>query len=507
MLCSSLYGIKKQKASKTTTLGDATYIEIGNDRLSLSDAMKLVIFKNLTLRKAMYDLLQTDTQLLKFRKKYDIHLGLEGKFSYAKKPVFSEIQRSFQGDTTTQYDIVGSIRKKFSTGTEIIGGIQNLNYYDVNEPGFGGSAATPPFYRHGFFLQIKQELLKNFLGRSDRNTEKALNNRVNINKAFLINQLAGILVQTIADYWSVTIFKKALDTRLLELASTRKVRQIIIRNSRLGLSEKFDINRYNSLVASAKSKVAKTKHQYQEAQRTLIRKVDLPSDTKITGVTDLTKELPQDLVLSEAIKAGFQKRVDYKNALLEMKAIELEKEVNTNSILPSLLLDFKVQTASQSDSFANSFTQAHDYEFPSFDVKLKMNYPLFGKEIYANVRNSELKLRQQKIEIIELKKELRDDIVSNYENVLLTHKVLKNSKIVKQESAVYYSGIFRRSKQGKFNAERVKSALDSMINSRLQYLQDLINYNLALLHYDLSKNEIFERYGLNIQNLLKKIKL
>ncbi len=507
MVFSSLYSIENKNSSKPTTLGDSTYIEIGNDRLSLSDAMKLVIFKNLTLRKAMYDLFQTDTQLLKFRKKYDIHLGLEGKFSYSKRTVFSEIQRSFQGDTTTQYDVVGSIRKKFSTGTEIIGGINNINYYDVNEPGFGDAPATPPFYRHGFFVQIKQELLKNFLGRSDRSTERALKTRVSIQRSFLINQLSNILVETIADYWSVTISKKTLDTRLLELSSTKRVRQIIIRNSRLGLSEKFDVNRYNSLVASAENKVAKTRYQYKEAQRKLIRQVDLPSDTKITGVTDLSEKLPQNFVLSEAISAAFEKRVDYKNAVLELKAFELEKEVSTNSVLPSLLLDFKLQTASQADKFGDSFAQAHSYEFPSFDVKLKMNYPLFGKEVYADVRNAELKLRQQKIEIKELKKELRDDVISKYENLLLTYGVLKKSRVIQRESAAYYSGIFRRSRQGKFNSETVKNALDGMISSRLQYLQELVNYNLALLRYDLSKNEIFERYGLDIEDLLKRVKL
>ena len=497
----------KKNKIKPRSRGESTYIQIGSNRLSLSDAMKLVIFKNLTLREAMYDLIQVDTKLLKFQKKYKIKLGLEGKLSYSKKPVFAEILRSIQGDTATKYDIVGSIRKKFSTGTEIIGGINNINYYDVNDQAFQGSSPNPAFYRHGFFLQIKQELLKNFLGQTDRANEKSLEIRASITRSSLINQLSSILVQTIADYWSVTVSKKALDTRLLELSSTRKVRQIIIRNTRLGISEKFDVNRYNSLLAVAKNKVAQARYQYEEVKRILLRRVDLSPTTKITGVTDLTEKLPADIKLSKDIETAFKKRVDYKNAILEMKAIKLEKEVSSNALLPSLLLDFKVETASQADSLKNSFYQAHNYEFPNINLKLKMNYPLFDREMYANRRNSELKMKQQEIVIMELKKELRDDVISKHGNLILSHKVLKNSKIAQRESAIYYAGLLKRSRQGKFNAENVKNALDSVINSRLRLLQNLVNYNLALLQYDLSKNEIFERYDLNIEKLLKQMKL
>ena len=500
----------KSVENKKTGSRDTVYVEVGGDRLSLSNAMKLVIFKSLTLRKSMYDLLQLDTELLKFQKKYALKLGLEGKFSYSKRPVFSEILRDIQGDTTTSYDVVGSIKKKFSTGTEVIGGINNINYQDINDQGVQGgpgfsSPANPPFYQHGFFLQVRQELLKNFLGRTDRKKEKALRTRAQMARALLVSQLSDILVQTISDYWGVTVAKKNLDTRLLELSSTRRVRRIIIRNSRIGLSERFDINRYNSLVASAEVKVEQARYQYREAERSLIRQIDLPPKTRITGVTDLAEKLPSDLDLSKAIETAFEKRVDYKNAVLEVKAIQLEKEVSLNNTLPSLLLDIKIQTASQAAGFGDSLSQAHRYEFPTFDINLKADYPLFDKEAYADARNSALNLKQKNIAVLDLKKELRDDVISKYENVLLTHKVLQKSQLAQRESERYYSGVFRRSRQGKFNSENVKTALDGMINSRLTYLQSLVNYNLALLRYDLAQNEIFERYDLNVEELLKQL--
>ena len=497
-------GVPKPKEVKKSKVVDF-YVEIGGKKLSLSEAMKLALFNNLTLRKYMYDLLMADTELLKFQKKYALNLGLEGKYMYKKAPAFNKTFAGIQGDTTKEFDVIGSVSKKFASGTTIIAGMNNL-YSDVNDKGFLSDPPNPPFFKPGFFVEVKQELLKNFIGIADRKKEKALEIRLKMNQSTLIDQLSFLLVQVLSDYWRVTITKKQLETHLLELRSTRNVRNIVVRNTRIGLSEKFDVNQYNALVAAAESKVALSRFKHREALRTLIRQVNLPIGTKVTGVTEMRKKLPKTMDIKKDLKIAFQDRVDHKNAVMEIEAAELEKSVNFSNTLPSLTANLKISTTSQSDNYATSLGQAASLDFPEISAGIKASYPLWNKEIMANARNSVLQLKKAQIALAELKQEVRDKVISSFENVKLTYNVYVKSRVVTKESRLYYSRLLRSSRQGKFNAIAVKTALDSMIDSRQRELENLVNYNISLLNYDVAKNKLFERYDIDFKELLKLMK-
>ena len=59
-----------------------------------------------------------------------------------------------------------------------------------------------------------------------------------------------------------------------------------------------------------------------------------------------------------------------------------------------------------------------------------------------------------------------------------------------------------RFRQCRFDAVTVKTALDALVQTDLAVIQAKINYNINLLRYDLAKNFVFEKYGVNIYRIL-----
>lgn len=62
-----------------------------------------------------------------------------------------------------------------------------------------------------------------------------------------------------------------------------------------------------------------------------------------------------------------------------------------------------------------------------------------------------------------------------------------------------------RFRQGRYTAVNVKNALDSLANTELAVTQAKINFNINLVRYELAKNSLFEKYGLDLYSILEEV--
>ncbi|MCS6983738.1 MAG: TolC family protein [Leptospiraceae bacterium] len=475
-------------------------------RFRLEDAIDYVMRHNLTLQSAKYDVIMSDTPLRRFEKKFAPQLSTEGKYTRVTNPV--NLQTAF-GNESQQAELSLSLTKIFSTGTMLTAGVRDTFFEVLNAPGFGTTFFTirpdPPFHRPALFFSIQQELLKNAFGYTDRKQRELLRNATLSQRAATINLLSQVVVQVLIDYWQVTIRSSALENAILEENSTRNVRNIIANNTRLGLAESFELNQYNALLENAISKRKLAEQQLIDAQRKMLRSINMPPDTKIEGVTELVETLPANLDPEEALKAAFQKRVDYQNAKNELERAKLQLEIEENNALPSLTASFSLTTQGQNQEFFPAFRTTFTLDYPVWSVGLKMTYPLWDEEIKTNLRNARFAITQARMRLENLTKEITDEIYSRLETVKLLHQVLSNSQKAAREAQLYYERLLARARQGKFNSVIVKQALDNLILLKQKELEARVNYNIALLQLDLAKNEIFERYNVNVEKYLKDV--
>lgn len=500
IFCVSLFSDETGKNKKKEAS-----ITIGNTVLSLEQAIDIVIKQNLTLQSAKYDVMMSDSAYEKAQKKYSTNLNLEGGYLNQETP--PSVMTSIAGNKLWQWDAAASLSKQFSSGTTIAAGVKEM-FFDYNDKPTGpGRSPDPAYHRPALFVSIQQELLKNAFGSSDRKQNAMLKKQAQIQRATLIDKLSNLVVSTLTDYWNVTIQKTAMETSRATLDANLTVRGIITRNAKFGLSEAYDVNQYNSLVATSESNLQAAEQRYREAVRKLLRTINMPAETEVTGVTDLIDELPV-LNSEEALKVGFAKRADYKNALIALENAKMDLDMQENNALPSLTLSGSLtnQGQGQSDELSKAHNEAANGEYQTWQVRAKLTYPLDDSEAKTNVRDAKHKLKQAEITLKNLKLEIKDDIINKLEQVNVQHQMLVKARIASREAQIYYKNILRRFEQGKVNSLTIKTATDYMVQSRQQELNSLVQFNIAILLFDLAKNEVFERYNIDVETYLKDIK-
>ncbi len=497
----------KDKAEKNASKTDKATskqasITLGGKTLFLSDAMKKIITSNLRIRESFFEYVKADTALLQFQKKYAIKANAEASFLSQAILSNTDFNQQLQGSRRTEWNVLGSVSKKFSSGTRLAVGITNL-YTDSDDEGISliNIPPTPGFYRPTFFAEVEQELLKNFVGTNDRKKEKVFGIQAKIAREILVHQLSGLLVDVLSSYWQVTIAKKNLENSRLELKANLTLRNIIRKNSRIGLADKIDINQYNALVESARSKLKVAQFNLNESVRNILRQVNLSPDTKVTGITELVKKMPK-LDAKKSLEEALTSRIDYKNAKREIKAAQLQKEINYNNTLPSVTANFRLTMKGQDEGYGGGLGNVYSFDFPDYKVSLKISYPFGDKSIYADARNAAISVEQSKINFQRLDQEIRDEVTSRVEEARLRYDVYIQSKKVASESTLYYRKLLRKTRQGRFNSVATKNALDSMLNARQNELDALVNFNVSLLRYYLAKGKIFSRFNIEIDWLL-----
>jgi outer membrane protein TolC len=494
---SSLFAEDAKQSSKKEAS-----ISIGGSALSLEQAIDIVLKQNLTLQAAKYDIVMSDTAYEKAQKKYATNLNIEG--GYMKQELPPSKTKNTQGDKQWQYDAGISLSKIFSTGTTISTGVKEV-FYDANDITVPGYPADPAYHKPVLFASIQQELLKNAFGVSDRRLNKMLENQTEMQRSALINILSSLVVSTLVDYWNITVQKSAVETAQAALESNTRVRTILARNVNYGLSEQYELNQYNFLVASSQANLEAARQKYNEAVRKLLRTIDMPPETQVSGVTNLADELPP-LDPEASLKTGFAKRVDYKNALLSLENAKTDLAMQENNAMPSLTLSLGISSQGQDTNMGEAFNQAEKREYPAWNARAKLSYPLDDSDIKASVRNSYLKQKQAELNLKSLKLEIRDDILNRLDQVATQHQMLINSRTASREADLYYKNALRRFEQGKITAVTMKLATDAMVQSRFQELNSLVQYNVTLLLFDLAKNEVFDRYHVDVEKYLKNIK-
>ncbi|NUM41809.1 MAG: TolC family protein, partial [Leptospiraceae bacterium] len=135
-----------------------------------------------------------------------------------------------------------------------------------------------------------------------------------------------------------------------------------------------------------------------------------------------------------------------------------------------------------------------------------LSYPLWDKGIKSNIRDALATREQVKLKEKKLRDEILDEVKTRREAIEASFEILHKSQNMENELERFYKGVMGQFRQGKYPAIAVKNALDAYVQSQLGTIQSKVNYNINILRYDLSKNYIFEKYGVDIVKIISEIR-
>jgi len=496
-------------------LADEPAVVLGGMTISVGDAIKMAIKNNHNILSGAYDVAMADTLYKQLQKKYSTFLSADVGHSYSKNPPMASIM----GKDTRVTDANVALSRGFSSGTRVTTGVSHqFNKttrasfdIDPNNPmydmlsGLSTALSPPQYHMPVFFVNVQQELLNNAFGKNDRLQDKMAQNATNMQKDMILQALSMMVVGVIVEYWNVIIAKTNMDNNALQLEQTIRVRNIVQRNVALGLADSFQVNYYNALVAGSEAALARARQSYTASLRTFLSTINAPDTEVVAGKIVLTDKLI-NMNEEESLKVAFVNRADYQNALRSIDNAKMNRDMINNANMPSLTANLQVRSLGQDEEFKPAYGQAGKFNYPSVSGRLALTHTFGDPDKEVRERNVNFQLRQAEIALEQAKRTITDDIKNNIDNVNTAHLVYKSAREARIQSETFYTRMLGNLQRGRLDSATVKNALDGLISSRQAEIGALVGYNISLFQFLVAKNELWEKFGIDVEEYIPKHK-
>lgn len=485
--------------------------------LSLKEAVNYVLANNLTVKNAKMEYVKADSDFLKNDSKYA--WTLVGSFTSVKTGLPSNRNNIISGTKISNDRMAIGIQKQFETQTYFSFEVSNTRF-DTNALESAASAAplgalgpllaAPPQYTSALTATLSQELLKYSFGKTDKQRRKMLQQNAVIKRDNLIDTLSRLVVQTLVDYWTLSVYDSQVATFEKLERNTRAIRDITARKTGLGLSESFELNQWNSAVMNTQNSLEKAKLARDTAERNLVRVLSVDPSSKIAGITDLQDKIPADIRPEKDYEYALLNRIDLKNLRRQKEVADLDLKIKEAEDMPSLKISGRYSSQGQTflnpqANFVNPDTGVLSFKYPDMNASFNLSYPLFDLGIKANIRDAKIKVKVLAKQEEDLKEQIKEELNDRFASLSSGQELLDSAIRQRDEAESYYKGVQVRYSQGRFTAVVVKLALDNLINAELRLAQAKINFNVDLIRYNLAKNYVFEKFGVEVSKIVEEL--
>jgi len=481
--------------------------------LTLTSLLKRVVTHGPVAQIQKLEIIKSDTALKKESSPYTpkIAAGYEGQMT--KSPDIPATM--LQGTRAFSDTYFLSLSKQFRTGTQLeVTGYDtridnNLGERPEDKGTLMESFSSPPLHTSGVRVSLSQELLRNYFGFQGQLGEQIAKNESEQKRNQLEYELAQILVDAMNQYWQFALAEEQKNAAEAMLQNASRIRIITAQKANLGLAEYYEVSQWAALEQTAKIDVESTTISREEKRLALLRLLSLPSETKLSFGTNqgipllLSDAIPADLNPEHDIEPALQKRPDLRNLELQLSSAKSALKLAEGQALPSL----SVQGTYDSRNFGRHAALGPDANrgiYPESSVRVQLEVPLWDKGVIADKRDAKITVEQLEIQKADAIRQARDEIQVAWQQVQTSHQSMARMKDALAHSERMYAGILVDYRNGRMQAESVKSALDAVIQARLGMAQTRVMFNVALARYDLLCYRLFERNGIDLEAALKR---
>ncbi len=478
--------------------------------LTMEQIVKMVLENNNLVRIQQLEILKSDTDIMKDESKYAPKIG--ASYEGYEKLDKSSASTIFSGDKVNQDKYTAYMNKLFSSGTYFQVEASDTRFDSNAGESFAlqgttfAKLAQPPLHTGALTLTLRQELLKNAFGYSQRRLNDIYRNKSVIQREELTQQLAQLVVKTMVDYWSLAIAEENVRTFDLLLSNTRNIRDITIGKANLGLAEGFEINQWSALTAQAESQQAGAILERNSRRRELLRTLNLDPTLELSGAATLEDKIPTDLDEARDIAYAKEHRPDIRNVRLQMENATLASEIADNSMLPSMYVGGKYSSRDQGRHTITAFNEVPHATYPESGIEFRVEMPLWDDGARVDARNARISLKQMAIQQKQLDRQVEDEIRDNLDRIKTSFDAMKKAESGVEQMTYFYTGLLVRYRQGRFTAVAVKNALDSLVQAKFGLTQARINFNISLVRYELTRNTVWKKYNVDIGEVIDRLK-
>ncbi len=468
--------------------GSTAFAQDGTVSLTLKEAIRQAVEKNLDVRAELYNPAQAEADLRKSRAIYETHLTLDTSYQDSTTVATSRVT----GNKLKTFTITPGAYRLLPSGGTVSLAYDNL-YTDTNST----FATFNSYWQSDVSLSLSQPLLKNF-GRDA--TE--LNIRVaELGKEGSLKRFKGKLLTTVAqvetEYYKLGSLRDDLASRKVSLELAKRVLTETEARVKAGVLPAMEI-------LNAQFGVASREKDLIDAEKAVRDQVDvLRVLLHMEGAGDIvTTDTPSRTEFSmnedDAIRRALAQRPELEELQSQLATSEVQTRVARARTLPDLNLNASIAMTGLAERYARTVEQVGSTDYPVWSIGLQLDYPLGNQSAENDYIRSRLRTEQTRVQIASLQEAVVAETRTSLRSVQTAYKQLEVADRGKAYAEERLKAYLKKNEVGLATTKDVLDVENDLATARSNQIKAQVAYVTAISQLLKATGDLLERERITV---------
>ncbi|MHB8121884.1 MAG: TolC family protein [Desulfuromonadaceae bacterium] len=454
--------------------------------LTLDEAIRMAVEKNLDVRAELYNPAQYEADINRYRAIYDPLLTLQTAYTDSNAATASSGGNAVESQ--------GAVLNSSLSQLLWTGGTAAITFNN----GYTSNVATAPkSWQTGLGASISQPLLKN-VGR------EATEININISRYSKFaslerfnSRLLATVAQVRTEYYKLHSLREEQKVKKVSLELSRKILSDTKARVNAGVLPAMEI-------LNAEFGAVTREKELIDAERAVSDQIDvlrllLQMDA---GAGELqTVDLPPrerfDAVESEAIQKALD-RPDIREQKRNLELNELQTSNLSQKTRPDLVLSASAQLTGLDSSYQRNMDKVLTSDYPIWMVGLELKYPLGNGVAENEYRKSRLKTEQSSLQLRILEENATNEVRAAIRGIVAGYKQIEVADRGAKFAEERLRSFIRKNEVGLATTREVLDVENDLAVSKSNQIKAVVGYADALTRYWQVTGELLEREGIRV---------
>lgn len=456
--------------------------------LSLKEALRQAVEKNLDVRAEIFNPAQSEAGLRQVRGIYDLHLTADTSYLYSS--AFSV------GGTTASrlknFKIAPGAYQLLPTGGTI-SAVFNNSYTSTN----AAIASLDSYWQSDLTLALNQPLLKNF-GRdaTELNIEVAVQGKAGAMERYR-NRILTTVAQVQGEYYKLHSLREDLESRKVSLELARRILADTKARVAAGVLPAMEILNAEFGVSSREKELIDAERAVQDEVDTLRLLIQVAPDRDII-TTDPPSRAEITIVEAEAVSRAQALRPELADLQAQLTAAELQERVAKGRTQPDLNLSSSLALTGAGEGYGRDMERVGSTSYPVWSIGLQLDYPLGNRVAENDHALSRLRVEQLRVQQVSLKEGIVNEVRAAIRAVQTNYKQLEVSDRNRAYAEERLKAYIKKNEVGLATTKDVLDVENDLSAARSSQINAQVAYSTAVTQLMKATGELLEREGITV---------
>lgn len=470
-------------------LSGTAFAQEPSRNLSLKEAVKLAVERNLEVKAELYNAAQAESDIRKYRAIYEMHLTADA--SYDQSRTYAPTING--GLNQKAFTITPGAYQLLPTGGTL--GLSFDNVYREN------SVAAPlgTYWESALNLTLTQPLLKNF-GRdtTELNIRVAELGKDSSVKRFN-SRLLYVVAQVRNEYFKLYGLREDLVSKRSSLELAKRILKDTEARVTAGVLPAMEILNARFGVAAREKELIDAEKAVQDQSDVLQVLLQLESLAEIVP-TDPPSLTPYTVNIDESVKKAVASRPEIDDLKIQLASSEIQTRVAKSRTLPDLSLTSSVGLTGLADDYGRDLERTGSGDYTAWSIGLKLDYPLGNQSAENDYIKNRLKTDQIRTQLDLLNSTISSEVRSSARAVESSFKQLDVADRGMAYAEERLKAYLKKSEVGLATTKDLLDVENDLVAARTNQIRAQATYTAAVSQLWKATGELLARDGITVSS-------